>query len=131
VTGGFHDHPVYDPGHAHNGMDWFGVAAPIIAQVDFDGTPRNGKNKLDAMFNDSSHTYTVEPVRWTMKGTTGIDLGPNYNHGHAIAGGGHGHALIINALPDHYHTVSESDVGQGKPIDITPLNFTVYAYIRA
>lgn len=131
VTGGYHDHPVYDPGHAHNGMDWYGVSAAVIGWVGFSGTPQDGKNKIDAMFNDSSHTYTVEPIRWTMKATTGIDIGPNYEHTHSLGGGGHDHSLTTTPVLDHYHTVSEIDVGSGKAIDITPLNFTVYAYIRA
>jgi hypothetical protein len=131
VSGGYHEHPVYDPGHTHQGMDWFGVAAPIIAQVDFAGSPKEGKNKLDAMFNDSSHTYDVEPIRWTMRATTGIGLGPNYNHGHTITGGEHSHGGTVSTIPAHYHTVSELDVGNSGQIDITPLNFTIYAYIRA
>ena len=131
VSGGYHDHPVYDPGHRHESQDWYGQAAPTIAWVEFPGSTVKGKNKLDALFNDSSHTYTVEPIRWSMKAVTGINIGPNYEHSHGISGGGHDHAVVMSAVAAHYHTVSEVSVGKGQEIDITPLNFTVYAYIRA
>jgi hypothetical protein len=131
VSGGYHDHPVYDPGHAHNGMDWYGVSAAVIGWVGFSGTPKDGKNKIDALFNDSSHTYTVEPIRWTMAATTGINIGVNQTHGHGITGGGHDHAVTCSEVPDHYHTVTELDAGLGQSIDFTPWSFTTYAYIRA
>ena len=106
-------------------------AAPTIAWVEFPGSPSRVKNKLDALFNDSSHTYTVEPIRWTMKAATGINIGVNQQPQPSfcrVAG-------TTTSSPwrsaRHYHTVSELDVGSGPAIDITPLNYTVYAYIRA
>ena len=130
VGGGWHDHVVSDPGHYHNGANNYGIIYPFIA-VD-----EGGSNKLDALFNDRSHTFSVTPTWRTVNAYTGINVIASVAHGHDIGGGEHLHTLQFNPLPLHDHTVTQSTWGgnaQGlaEPIDITPEYYTVFCYIRS
>lgn len=127
VTGGAHDHDINDPGHAHNGMDLAGHAAPVICKI-FGAT-----NKLDALFNDSNHTHSVEAVEWTVRATTKINiLQAGSEHSHQVEkNGDHTHTATISDIPDHTHDVIETLRGGGVGFDITPKFLTTYFYIRS
>jgi hypothetical protein len=127
VYGGAHVHPVNDPGHAHNGMDYFGIGAPIIAVA------WGARNKLDALFNDRNHTYSVEMMDWTRPAATGISIGSaGSEHWHIVdPAGEHDHIATVDAIPEHVHVMAEDQVGGDQPINITPEYMAVYSYIRS
>ncbi len=127
ISGGEHGHLVNDPGHAHAGMDFFGYQLQVI------GTFWGGKNKIDALFNDRSHTYSVEPMLWTTPAYTGISISTaGSTHGHVISeANDHVHGVSMSPIPDHPHSNTEDTVGNGAPIDITPAYITVFTYVRS
>jgi hypothetical protein len=127
VYGGAHIHPVNDPGHQHNGMDYFGIGAPIIAVA------WGARNKLDALFNDRNHTYSVEMMEWTKPANSNISIGSGGSeHWHIVdPNGEHDHTATVDAIPDHQHAVVEDQVGGDQPINITPEYMAVYSYIRS
>ena len=127
VYGGGHVHDVNDPGHAHNGMDYFGIGAPIIAVA------WGARNKLDALFNDRNHTYSVEMMEWTRPSSSNISIGTSGSeHWHIVdPNGEHDHTATVEAIPDHIHAVTEDQVGGNVPIDITPEYLTIYSYVRS
>ena len=125
VEGGYHDHDITDPKHYHSGANQNGAAATFIAVDD------DGQNKLDALFNDRSHTFSVTP-RWnTMPAATGITVKPSTEHSHKISGGEHWHPVSLNGNGEHEHKIPFNVEGQARPFSITPEHFTVFAYIRS
>jgi len=122
--GGRHGHPINDPGHVHIGSSTFGGA--------FVGLVWGGQNKIDAYFNDRSHTYSVEAVDGTMRAYTDITVGSTgseHVHETEIAED-HTHPISIDHVDPHYHDVTEDSAGNGTPITYTPLHMTVYVYLR-
>jgi hypothetical protein len=126
VTGGAHGHPINDPGHAHNGADHILGGGFICAAY-------GGQNKIDALFNDRSHTYSVEMALWTRRALTGISIGSaGSEHTHAVdAQGDHDHQVTMIPVPAHDHVGSDSSVGEGTAVPFTPAYLSVYAYIRS
>lgn len=130
ATGGRHPHDVYEEPHRHNGMD-NGINGMRGAVV---GLQWGGQNKIDAYFNDRSHTYSVEAMDWTMPATTNLEVlaSPSSDHGHAIEeNGDHDHVVDFDAVPDHPHSLTQQDAGSGTPIEYRPAYMTVYVYVRA
>jgi hypothetical protein len=124
---GEHSHGVVDPGHKHNGMEMPGMNSAIVALV------WGGNNKVDALFNDRNHTYSVEALEWTAAAATGITIASSGSgHSHVLeAAPPHGHTLTLNAVPEHGHNVNEQPVGNSAPIDVRQASFSVYMYIKA
>lgn len=124
VWGGVHTHLVDDPGHSHNDGEY--PAGAFVCLV------WGGQNKIDALFNDRNHTYSVEAVHWTGTARTGVTISSLASeHAHTVDDNGdHEHTFQMDAVPAHVHAVSEDEVGQGQPIDITPAYMTTYTYIR-
>lgn len=127
VGGGEHSHGVSDPGHSHNGADMMGTHTSVIAVV------WGGQNKIDALFNDRSHTYSVEPLSWMAAAYTGLQVNAaGSGHGHNVAAAGdHTHGTTVSAHPGHTHPLSVQTVGQGVPFNVDPPYLTVYTYIRS
>ena len=125
---GRHKHTVTDNGHAHNGADgWAGMSGWAFIAVAW-----GGRNKLDGPINDSSHTYSVEPMQWTAKAQTGItvnEAGSEHQH-QTDTKGLHGHGILIQGAAGHNHTVTENSVGGNTPITVSPKYLTVYTYLR-
>ena len=126
VVGGEHGHEVYDPGHAHHNVDG-GNGGQFIAAA------WGGQNKLDAFFNDRSHTWSVDAREWTNLAYTGIWISGNGSwHGHEVSHeGDHDHAIGADAIPQHEHTASEDLIGTSAPLPWQPSYLAVYCYIRA
>ena len=128
VWGGAHGHnDVPDPGHAHNGADHILGGAIVCAAW-------GGKNKLDALFNDRSHTYSVEVAEWTRRATTGITYigSAGSEHGHEVGDAGdHDHTVGADYVPEHQHNINELPVGNSQPLPFTPAYLAVFAYIKA
>lgn len=125
---GRHRHAVTDPGHSHNGAEgWGGLSGWAFIAVAW-----GGRNKLDGPINDSSHTYSVEPMQRTASATTGVRVEEtDSEHQHqTTTAGQHGHLITIGSAPNHVHAVSENAVGGNAPINITPKYLTVYTYIK-
>lgn len=126
---GEHGHAVSDPGHSHAGVDFFGYPAGVVYAAP------GGQNKLDGLFNDSSHTYSVEVSTNIKASTTGVSVSTsNSKHAHTLqANGRHSHSLTVSASDTaHSHTLpAESSVGSGTPFDVVPAHLTVYYYIKA
>ena len=128
VSGGEHPHDLNDPAHRHHGMDLGnGIASAVIALM------WNGQNKIDALFNDRNHTYSVERMEWSMPAVTNIQiLSSGSGHGHIVdPNGQHDHVVTIDAISDHAHDMTEDLVGNGVPFDITPDHMAVYTYVRS
>ena len=127
VSGGAHVHWVTEHPHVHMGMNYFGHAAGIISTV------LGGRNKLDALFNDRNHTYSVEPLMETMPAVGEVDVLSNGSaHGHTLLeAGGHTHVATATDAPSHFHAVTETSQGSGTAFNITPLYLTVFTYIRS
>lgn len=127
VYGGGHIHDVNDPGHAHNGMDYFGVGAPIIAVA------WGARNKLDALFNDRNHTYSVEMMEWTKPAASNISVGTSgSDHWHIVdPNGEHDHTATVDAIPAHQHVMLEDLIGNNAAFDITPEYLSIYSYVRS
>jgi microcystin-dependent protein len=126
-SGGAHTHWVTEHPHVHMGMNYYGNAASIISTV------LGGRNKLDALFNDRNHTYSVEPLLETMPATAEVDVLSNGSaHGHVLRdAGSHSHTGTATGAPSHSHAVTEQSQGSGEPLDITPLYLSIYTYIRS
>jgi microcystin-dependent protein len=124
---GMHGHDVSDPGHAHHGFDLVGNASPVIALM------WGGNNKIDALFNDRNHTYSVEALEWTMPAKSNIVINPAYSgHSHTMdQAGGHTHNVTVGNIPNHTHPVTEDDIGSAAPISFTPAFLGVLTYIRS
>ena len=127
VSAGAHGHYISDPGHYHASADLYGNPAAVMATV------WGGRNKIDALFNDRNHTYSVEPLDWTGWATTNISVSSaGSEHAHNLsAEGDHDHPIIVDPPPPHTHTVAEENRGVGALVDITPSYLTVYTYIRS
>jgi hypothetical protein len=125
VGGGEHAHPVTDPGHAHYGADRGDGGGFICAAW-------GGRNKIDAFFNDRSHTYSVEMALWTRAAFTGISIGSaGSGHVHYMDDqGDHDHQATIDPIAAHPHSVQEDTVGGGQAVQFTPAYLAVYAYVR-
>ena len=92
------------------------------------------RNKLDALFNDRNHTYSVEMLEWTRPSvdrhlgrlrrvrSTGTSSIPTVSTSHTAT---------VDAIPDHQHVMTEEQVGSDEPFDITPEYLTVYSYVRS
>jgi len=134
VTGGRHQHKTVDPGHRHAAADLGGAGTQVIAVHDedhFGPSDPGGQNKIDALFNDRSHTFSVEAMSWTMPAKAGTAVsGDLSDHTHGISGGAHGHVFTGTAVPDHSHVVDEDTVGEGAGFSVMPAYYTVYAYIK-
>jgi hypothetical protein len=121
---GRHGHNVNDPGHMHIGSSTFAGA--------FVGLVWGGQNKIDAYFNDRSHTYSVEAVDGTMPAYTDITVGmtgSEHIHETEVAED-HSHPISIDHVDPHDHIVTEDSVGNGTPISYSPAHMTVYVYLR-
>ena len=125
VWGGVHLHPVTDPGHVHNGGEY--PAGAFVCLV------WGGRNKIDALFNDRNHTYSVEAVNWTRPAESNISIGSaGSEHAHDMSiEGDHDHTFQLDPIPAHPHGVTEDEVGLGAVVDITPAFLTTYTYIRS
>lgn len=125
VYGGEHIHNVNDPGHAHYGADHILGGGFICAAY-------GGRNKIDAYFNDRSHTYSVEMAEWTRAATSDISIGAaGSEHGHAMDDqGDHDHQTTIDPIAAHPHSVQEDTIGGGAAISYTPAYLAVYAYVK-
>ncbi len=126
VTGGAHGHSVSDPGHAHYGADYPTGGGFIV-------TAWGGQNKIDALFNDRSHTYSVEQALWTRAAFSNISVtatGSTHQHDVSTAGD-HDHQATVDAIPGHVHNTTEDTIGSGGPVNFTPAYLAVYAYIRS
>lgn len=124
---GKHTHGVSDPGHTHRGPDFFGYNLPYIVSV------IGANNRLDGPVNDTSHTYHVDQFPNTGRGTTGITVtDANSAHQHQTDEvADHTHAgSATSAEGNHTHNISESVVGGGQPLTISPPHLTVYTYIK-
>lgn len=124
---GKHVHPVTDPGHVHNGAEWFaGTPSPIIALA------WGGQNKLDGPINDGSHTYAVEPMANTVSAQTGISIGrEGSQHQHLTEyEQNHVHSANIVAAGEHSHNVNENVMGNGMGVNFRPKYLTVFTYIK-
>jgi hypothetical protein len=129
ARGGSHDHDVNDPGHKHRAMEApNGLVGDVICLF------WGGQNKIDGPFNDAGHTYSVEPLQFTMPALTSITipLTTRSEHGHIIdPNGEHDHTATMSPIADHIHTMTEDLVGNNVPIDITPEYLTVFSYVRS
>jgi hypothetical protein len=128
VSGGAHSHVVTDPGHRHNGMDYPGVAGAAVIALAF-----GGQNKIDGLFNDRNHTFSVEAYEWTSPALTGIKVGTgSSDHGHTVTPDGvHDHtATMEGGAATHSHVITEDPAGNAVPFDVTPEYLTVYSYVR-
>jgi microcystin-dependent protein len=124
---GHHTHDVNDPMHKHAGGDHPAAGSFVCL---FWG----GNNKIDALFNDRNHTYSVEAVEWSRPAITGITISDNdkSDHDHTMEEApDHDHVLVMNAIEEHTHAVTEDDVGLGDVVDITPAYIGLYTYIRS
>ena len=93
-----------------------------------------GNNKIDALFNDRNHTYSVEAMDWSSPSQTNIQVinNPTSSHYHIVStDGSHSHNVAISGIPDHTHTVTEDPVGNGAPIIYSPPFLGVVTYIRS
>lgn len=129
VSGGGHAHPVNDPGHYHNGLDQYGNGVATY----FCGAAWGGQNKLDAIFSDASHTWTVDMAARTIRGFTDISIPVSGDHVHSIvSNGSHSHTVSISDSGQHTHMMPpETTVGSGTAVDITPPYYAVHYYIKA
>jgi hypothetical protein len=125
VYGGAHGHNLTDPGHAHYGADHILGGGFICAAY-------GGRNKIDAYFNDRSHTYSVEMAEWTRPAYTGISIdaaGSEHTHGMDDQGD-HDHQATIDAIAAHPHVLQEDTVGGGAAVSFTPAYLAVYCYVK-
>jgi hypothetical protein len=124
--GGAHVHGVNDPGHVHYASDEPNVGAIIC-------TYWGGQNKLDGLFNDASHTYSVEPVNGVRKAVTGVSITTEAsNHQHVTdTQGQHTHGFAIDpTTATHQHPIDEQVVGSGAPLDIRPPTMGMYLFVK-
>jgi hypothetical protein len=92
-----------------------------------------GQNKLDALFNDKSHTYNVEPWGWVTPAATGVGVGFGGSyHGHDVHGNGfHVHPTVLGAHPGHTHPLTVEEEGGDAEVSVMQPYLTVYTYIRS
>jgi len=123
---GKHIHWVNEHPHVHEGMDNFGSPAPVIAVA------WGGRNKIDALFNDRNHTYSVEKAQWTMPAIGEVDVLENgSDHAHVIDEDGDHTHTVTGSIAGHNHGTNEDYQGAGSAFDITPMNLSIYTYIRS
>jgi hypothetical protein len=123
---GAHVHGVNDPGHVHYASDEPNVGAIIC-------TYWGGQNKLDGLFNDASHTYSVEPVNGVRMAKTSIAITTeSSNHDHPTdQQGEHVHGFAIDPTTStHSHPIDEKTVGSSAPFDIRPPTIGSYLYVK-
>jgi hypothetical protein len=127
VSGGLHSHPVNDDGHAHSANPY-----GDNTKVNFVATVWGGNNKLDGHFSDKSHTWTVDTALYTTLEPTGVTIPQSGNHSHSVATVvGHTHATSAASSGEHSHTMpTESGVGSGSPLDVTPKHLKVHYYLK-
>jgi microcystin-dependent protein len=127
VEGGTHAHDITDPGHNHIGVDWNGNRVSLVALA------WGGNNKIDALFNDRNHTYSVEAMDKIYANVTGIKVVSNGSaHSHTMSDhSGHTHPVTIDAIPQHKHDVTEDSVGGDTEITIDPPYIALHAFIRS
>lgn len=128
VYGGLHEHDVNDDGHAHDGFDYAGLGGTSVVALVW-----GGKNKIDALFNDRNHTYSVEALRWTSPALSNVRVSTGRSeHWHNVdPNGEHEHTATLEPIPEHQHVMVEDQVGGDTPFDITPEYLTVYSYVRS
>jgi microcystin-dependent protein len=127
---GEHSHSAEDRGHGHHlgGLDVNGNLTGAFVCLAW-----GGLNKIDALFNDRNHTYSVMSAEWTNTGFADIRIASaGSGHIHDLMyDGEHTHGASISPVPDHKHSLSENDVGGDGAFDITPSYLTVYTYLRS
>ena len=117
-----------DNGHSHGGGDAMGVPAAMICTV------WGGQNKIDALFNDRSHTYSVEAIPWTAISPANVRIlmGAESNHNHFVSSeGSHTHQAEAEADNGHNHALHVDSVGGDVPLNVQPPYLTTYTYIRS
>lgn len=127
--GGSHSHPVTDPQHTHDGLDQYGNGTPTY----FCGAAWGGLNKLDALFSDASHTWTVDMAVRTIPASTGISIPHSGSHSHTIhSGGSHSHSVVMDSAPSHTHSLpNETATGGDQAFDNRPLYIQVNYFVKA
>ena len=127
ISGGSHGHDVVDDGHNHNGAEWINQSRTAVIAVVW-----GGQNKIDAMFNDRNHTYSVEALDWIAPSQSNVTVATNPSHSHNVdQAGDHDHQISVDSAPNHVHAVAQEDRGLGTPFDITPSYLSTYTYIRS
>jgi hypothetical protein len=123
---GRHTHDLTDPGHKHAGGD--NPAAGSFVCLFW-----GGNNKIDALFNDRNHTYSVEALQWTSPALSNVRVSTaRSEHWHNVdPNGEHTHTAWIDPIPEHEHVMAEDQVGGDTAFDITPEYLTVYSYVRS
>ena len=126
VVAGEHTHNVVDYGHGHYWGNAGSGGGFVVASW-------GGQNKLDAYFNDRSHTWSVDVADWTHASGANIEIGASGSwHGHEVSDSGdHDHQVNAAAVPAHVHNVLEDPIGNGTPLPVTPAYLAVYCYIRS
>lgn len=128
TEGGEHVHEINDPGHFHGGAD-HGINTPTF----FIAAMWGGQNKIDGLFNDSSHTWSVDVSWQTVSAYTGISVKRGGRHTHSVAEEfDHYHDVYIQSQPAHTHSLpTESTVGSGQSFSRMQPYFVVNYYIKA
>jgi hypothetical protein len=123
VDGGTHDHKVIDNGHKHG---------PAVIGQGYIMVDVLGDSNLDSVQADMSHSWRTKPWEYTAPAKTGIQIDSSSgSHDHVTTNEpNHTHTLTVDATPAHSHTVNESTVGNGAPVNIVPKYLTVYTYIK-
>ena len=132
--GGDHDHPVYDPGHRHEGRTGTAMRHRSSPGSSSPGTPRRQEQARRPVQRLLAHLHG---------GADPLDDEGDHGHQHRrqrqrtatriTSGGGHDHAVTCRRFDGCSRTTRSPSwmSAAAQSIDITPLNFTVYAYIRA
>jgi microcystin-dependent protein len=128
AEGGEHVHEINDPGHFHGGAD-HGINTPTF----FIAAMWGGQNKIDGLFNDSSHTWSVDISWQTVSAYTGVSVKRGGRHTHSVSEHfDHYHDVYIQSQPAHTHTLpTESTVGNGQSFSRLQPYFAVNYYIKA
>lgn len=128
TSNGGHTHAVSDPGHSHEGAEpWAGLSNWGFVALAWGGT-----NKIDGPIGDASHSYSVEAMPRTARGTTNIAVsaeGSEHAHLTDIAAA-HTHATSVVAGGLHVHPITQSVKGGGQPISVRPRYMTVFTYVK-
>ena len=148
LQSGAHHHQIYDPGHAHYGVTGDGGSALTpeggmgASSGVFIGTAWAGQNKLIGSIGDSTSTVAVGQYNFTGRAYTRNyiampapigDTPGDGGHRHDLGGGGdHNHNLSFDASAFvHSHDLTEQEVGGNVSFDVSPVSFTLYAYVRS